>query len=117
MCVCAQKNLQIAKRTFGSLALHHCKPLKIIVVTILPDFVFDVFTFFLANFPAFNFRAFFVDKKAGHVLSFVCVLPKDYCIIKIGAMNLRQFFFQKFLTLARFLANFHAFNFRAFVVN
>ena len=57
-----------AKRTFGSLALYHCGPLKIVVVVvaILPDFAFDVFTFFQQDFPAFIFRAFFVNKKATH---------------------------------------------------
>ena len=43
-----------------------------VIITILPDFVFDIFTFFLANFPAFNFRAFFVDKKATYYPLCVC---------------------------------------------
>ena len=46
---------EVAKRTFGSLALYHCGPLKIIVIAILPEIVFDVFTLSIAIFSRLKY--------------------------------------------------------------
>ena len=44
-------------------------------------FTFKRFDVFLAHFRAFKFRAFFADLKEA---TFVYILPKEYCIFKIG---------------------------------
>ena len=53
--------------------------LKKIIISFLPDFVFDVFTFFLAKFSRFKISRLFYWSKS-HALSFVYILPKGYCI-------------------------------------